>query len=112
MIGPNKRGNINRLRWRLFNLMCDEHIPDIGPAGFALWAVLFRHAGKDGRARVSQGRLTGQTGLSIPTIKKHMRRLQDAGLVTVERRGVPGRLAVYRLASPRELCEPEGKTNV
>lgn len=112
MIGNDRRGNTNRLRWRLFNLMCDEQIPDIGPVAFTLWAVLFRHAGKDGRVRVSQGRLTEKTGLALPTIKKHMKQLQEVGLVTVEQRGFPGRLAVYLLASPRELRERASETNV
>jgi DNA-binding transcriptional ArsR family regulator len=51
--------------------------------------------GQGGPATVSQ--LAGALQVPLPQLSNHLRRLREAGLVTVERRG---RQAVYRLADP------------
>jgi DNA-binding transcriptional ArsR family regulator len=51
--------------------------------------------GHGGPATVS--RLAAELGVSLPQLSNHLRRLRDAGLVTVER---TGRHGIYKLADP------------
>ena len=51
--------------------------------------------GQGGPASVS--RLAAELGVPLPQLSNHLRRLREAGLVTVERRG---RQAIYELADP------------
>jgi DNA-binding transcriptional ArsR family regulator len=51
--------------------------------------------GQGGPASVS--RLAAEFGVPLPQLSNHLRRLRDAGLVSVERRG---RQAIYELADP------------
>lgn len=72
--------------------------------------ILATYSDPDGsRVRPGLPRLTGVTGQSESTVKRHLRALRDLGLITVARRGGgrggSGHTTEYQLAIPEDLLE-------
>jgi hypothetical protein len=63
---------------------------DVGDSSVRLYAVLARHADKDGRSHPSRGRLAELMRCSTKTIDRAMRELEELGAVEVQRRFVNG----------------------
>lgn len=91
--------------WWMANEAVDEHLPVIGVAAFAVYAVLCRRANREGCAWPSLSLLADDTGLGRATVKRSIPVLEQAGLLQVERgaRKADGSLEAnrYRLVGRR-----------
>ena len=64
--------------------LIDLYAKQIGPAGIATYAALARHAKASGQAIVAYSRLAADIGATKNTAIAALRKLADAGLITIE----------------------------
>jgi len=73
------------------NVLLDDHGATIGAIGVAVYATLARHADRAGVCFPSYARVAALLDLSRPTVIAAMRKLKEAGLITIETVKAPGR---------------------
>ena len=64
----------------------EDYAPEIGVIGFALYRAYASYAGNKGVAFPSQRTLARMLGISIKTIIKYNKKLQESGLIKIEKR--------------------------
>jgi DNA-binding transcriptional ArsR family regulator len=84
--------------WKVLNAFVDRTLAKIKQTDAVVWLVLFRNS-TGGNVTISQARIATLTGLGLRTVEGAIRRLKQAGLVRVERRGnnLKGIGSTYRL---------------
>jgi len=81
----------------------DTHLAEIDGTAWKVYLAIWRHANDEGIAWPSQSTIAGKTGLGERAVRYALSRLEEGGLVTIERH--PGRPMTYRLA-PAPSCRP------
>jgi hypothetical protein len=76
-----------RNRFQVFNDFADHTLAGLSRAEIAVWALLWRDTRPDGLARTAQTDLARRAGVNPRTVKRALRTLERAGLVTVVHRG-------------------------
>src|SRR5262249_20227335 len=95
-----KTGN----RFQIVNAFADHTLAGLSRAELAVWVLLWRDTRPDGLARTAQTDLARRAGVNDRTVKRAVRSLQQAGLVTVVHRG-----SLFRGPSTYRV-NPLGKT--
>lgn len=91
-----------RRRFAVVNAFVDVALRDILPSDGLVWLVLWRDTKPNGLARTSQADMARRTGLALSTVKRAIKRLVAAGLLTVAYRGGLRRgPSVYRVHGVR-----------
>ena len=95
---PNKAKGKSNGRFATLNAFVDFSMADLDHPSRSVWLVLYRDTRPDGLARTAQADIARRIGMSVPTVKRAVRRLEKLGLLTVTYRGgLGGRLSVYRV---------------
>jgi len=81
------QGNVNRIRWAMFNRLADKHMKALPVQALACWVALFRHADGSGSVSRSHTTLAKDTGLSLKSIRKGLAALENSGLLVVKVKG-------------------------
>ena len=85
-------------RFAILNAFVDYSLASLDHPSRAVWLVLYRDTRPDGLARTAQGDIARRIGMSVPTVKRAVHKLETLGLLTVAYRGgLGGRLSVYRV---------------
>jgi DNA-binding IclR family transcriptional regulator len=80
------------------NAFADFSLVGRGRAEIAVWLLLWRDTRPDGLARTSQADLARRAGCDPSTVKRALRRLRAAGLLTTVCRGrINAGPSVYRV---------------
>jgi hypothetical protein len=74
-------------RFAALNAFIDATLRGLPRADVAVWLVLYRDTKADGLARTSQADMARRAGIDGRSVRRALRRLERAGLVTVVRRG-------------------------
>lgn len=72
------------------NAVLKEYGPQIGPTGIAIYNVLALHANGNREAWPSNARMAEMLGITVPTVRSAIQRLEESGLITVLRRQKDG----------------------
>ena len=96
---PNgRRKRSTRDRFATLNAFADAGARLVDPTAQACWWIVYRDTKPTGLARVSHGHVANCIGVSRSTAIRAMRRLENAGLLTVVRRGgLVGGMSTYRV---------------
>ncbi len=92
-------------RFRVLNEFVDGQMRDMSAAAAKAWFVLYRDTKPDGLAKTGLSDMAARMGCSGSTAKRAVQELRKSGLVTLERKGAPGRGPnVYRVhGTPRSV---------
>ena len=90
------------------NQVIDTHGETIGAVGLAVYAILARHADKQGQAHPGLSRFHKLAGLTKPTVRKYLKLLQKTGLITIGTRLSPDGDADSNLYTLLPILVPEG----
>lgn len=94
-------------RFGVLNALSDYGARLVDTTAQACWWIVFRETKPDGLARVSHSRIAECIGLSVRTVKRAMKRLERAGLLTVVRRGgLRDGASTYRVRGTPEPARP------
>lgn len=95
-------------RFAVLNAFADCGARLVNPTAQACWWIVFRETKPDGLARVTHGRIAECIGVSDSTVKRAMRRLERAGLLTVVwRGGLRTGASTYRVhGTPKRIRPP------
>lgn len=85
--GPKPKGSKVRGRFAVANAFADYGARRVDTTAQAVWWIIWRETKPDGLARVSFGRLAECVGATRRTAVRAVKRLENAGLLTVVRRG-------------------------
>lgn len=100
--------------WTWIDNVVVERIADIGIAAFAVYVAMARHADANRQCHPGRERIADMLGISVATVKRSIKVLADAGLVTVQRvsngRG-KGVFNVYTLTLHRVTHDPMKDTS-
>lgn len=97
-IKPSKAKGKSKGRFAVLNAFVDYSLATLDHPSRSVWFVLYRDTKPDGLARTAQADIARRIGMSVPTVKRAVRRLETLGLLTVKYRGgLGGRLSVYRV---------------
>jgi hypothetical protein len=77
----------NRGRWQALNHFADCTMAPLSRGEIAVWLILYRDTKPNGLARVSQADLARRAGADDRTVRRALRRLTKAKLLSVVRRG-------------------------
>jgi DNA-binding transcriptional ArsR family regulator len=95
-------------RFGVLNGFVDRGAKLVDTTAQACWLVLFRETQRDGLATVSHSRIAQCIGVDRKTVTRAVRRLTDAGLVTIKRHGGWGRgPSTYRVRGIPKLPRKE-----
>jgi DNA-binding MarR family transcriptional regulator len=88
MVGRNEKINYH-LRWEQFNIFIDHTQRRLSTFDFdaRIWLTLWRDADTSCRAHTAVNYLADRVGCSQSTVKRALRRLRNAGLVVLVKRG-------------------------
>lgn len=93
----NKAGKRTARRWHLLNGMVDAGwLSEMRGSDAKVWLTLYRHADLRGFVTLSEAELARQCGIDQRTARRGIARLQEAGLVTTIRQGLPATGASVR----------------
>jgi hypothetical protein len=85
-------------RFGCINAFLDATMAGLGRAELAVWLLLWRDTKPDGLARTSQGDLARRAGCNPRTVRRALKALECAGLLSVVSRGGLNRgVSVYRV---------------
>lgn len=85
-------------RFAVLNAFVDYSLANLDHPSRSVWLVLYRDTRPDGLARTAQADIARRIGMSVSTVKRAVRRLEELGLLFVAYRGgLGGRLSVYRV---------------
>ena len=94
---PKPKGKAGN-RFAVMNAFIDFTMAGLPHPCRSVWVVLWRDTSPDGLARTAQADIARRIGMSVPTVKRAVGKLESLGLVTVAYRGgLGGRLSVYRV---------------
>jgi biotin operon repressor len=74
-------------RFVVINTFADFTLRELSRAEISVWLLLWRDTKPNGLARTSQANLAARAGVTVRTIERTIRTLQDRGLLVVVRRG-------------------------
>jgi hypothetical protein len=74
-------------RFAVINRFVDYAMANLSRAEVCVWLVLWRDTKPDGLVRASQADLSRRAGTNVRTVKRAMRALGEAGLISIVRRG-------------------------
>ncbi len=85
-------------RFAVLNAFVDYSLASLDHPSRSVWLVLYRDTRPDGLARTAQGDIARRIGMSVPTVKRAVAKLETLGLLTVAYRGgLGGRVSVYQV---------------
>src|SRR5262245_42282420 len=85
-------------RFQVINAFADFTLAGLDRAEIAVWLLLWRDTRPDGLARTAQTDLGRRAGCSTRTVRRALKGLQRAGLLTLAHQGGLNRgLSVYRV---------------
>jgi DNA-binding transcriptional ArsR family regulator len=96
---PMSRGNF----FIIENSVIDHYLKRIGPIGFALYSCLNRYSGDQRCTFVGTRRMAESVGVTPRTLYRHLGRLEELGLVEIERSRKAGQKTVYRILKAPQL---------
>lgn len=103
--GKKKGTRHTRDRFAVLNSFVDAGARLVDPTAQACWWVIYRETKPNGLARVSHSRMGKCIGKSRHTAMRAVGRLEEAGLLTVVRRGgLIGGASTYRVNSTPITC--------
>jgi hypothetical protein len=85
--GGKPKGKGAGERFHSINTFADFTLAGLNRAQIAVWLLLWRDTKPNGLAKTSQADLARRAGTDPRTIKRAIRRLQEAGLLVVVHRG-------------------------
>jgi hypothetical protein len=92
------KGKLKGERFRTINAFVDFTLAALDRAEIAVWLILWRDTKKDGQAQTSQADLARRAGTNQRTVRRALKSLRQAGLLTVVYQGGLNRgLSVYRV---------------
>ncbi len=85
-------------RFAVINTFIDDTMHQVKRAARDVWFILWRDTKPDGLARASQKHIARRAGCNVRTVRRALKTLESAGLLTVSHQGGLNRgMSVYRV---------------
>lgn len=101
MVASNNEMQIRDLRngswYWVQNIVYSYYAPKIGVAGVAIYNALCSYANQSGQCYPTHKTMAKKLGVSLNTLKKYLKILQDEKLISVESGKIKGKSNIYNL---------------